>query len=106
MVKRALEPEFTPVLTILPQIVSRVRRGETVALCMIVRTQGSTPQDRGAAMLVLQDGKSIGTLGGGCVEAEVRVRAQGLMNESPGRLLTFRLDHDYGWDDGLVCGGV
>jgi xanthine dehydrogenase accessory factor len=73
---------------------------------MIVRTRGSTPQDRGAAMLVLQDGNTLGTLGGGCVEAEVRVRAQRLMGESHSRLLTFRLDHDYGWDDGLVCGGV
>jgi xanthine dehydrogenase accessory factor len=91
---------------VLPQIVSRVRRGETVALCTIVRTRGSTPQDRGAAMLVLQDGKTIGTLGGGCVEAEVRLRAQRLMTETTSRLLTFRLDHDYGWDDGLVCGGV
>jgi xanthine dehydrogenase accessory factor len=97
---------FFPLLAVLPQIVSRVQRGEVVALCLIVRTRGSTPQDKGAAMLVLQDGKTLGTLGGGCVEAEVRTRAQRLMNESQNRLLSFSLDHDYGWDDGLVCGGV
>ncbi len=57
-------------------------------------------------MLVLRDGKTIGTLGGGCVEAEVRVRAQRLMDENQSRLLSFRLDQDYGWDDGLVCGGI
>lgn len=75
-------------------------------MCTVVRTRGSTPQDKGAAMLVLRDGNSIGTLGGGCVEAEVRVRAQRLMSESQNRLLSFRLDQDFGWDDGLVCGGV
>jgi xanthine dehydrogenase accessory factor len=93
------------VLSILPELATRVRLGERVALCTIVRTSGSTPQEKGAAMLVLQDGKTLGTLGGGCVEAEVRVRAQRCMAESQSRLLNFRLDHDYGWDDGLVCGG-
>lgn len=57
-------------------------------------------------MLVLGDGKTIGTLGGGCVEAEVRRRALELMGAKQSRLLEFRLDHDYGWDDGLICGGV
>jgi xanthine dehydrogenase accessory factor len=94
------------VLAILPQIISRVRNGEVVALCTIVRARGSTPQGTGAAMLVLADGKTLGTLGGGCVEAEVRVQAQRLMSQSQSKLLTFRLDHDYGWDDGLVCGGT
>jgi xanthine dehydrogenase accessory factor len=87
-------------------MVLRSDRGEVVALCAVVRTQGSTPQDAGALMLVLRDGKTLGTLGGGCVEAEVRLRAQQLMAEPQTRLLQFRLDQDYGWDDGLVCGGV
>jgi xanthine dehydrogenase accessory factor len=93
-------------LNLLPQIIARVRHGEAVALCTVVRARGSTPQDAGAAMLVTADGKTLGTLGGGCVEAEVRVRAQQLMAESKNQLFTFRLDHDYGWDDGLVCGGT
>ena len=57
------------------QVVSRIAQGETVAFCVIV-ARGSTPQARGAAMLVTAAGNSVGTLGGGCVEAEVRVRAQ------------------------------
>ena len=57
-------------------------------------------------MPVLRDGKTIGTLGGGCVEAEVRRRALELMGAKQSKLLAFRLDHDYGWDDGLVCGGT
>jgi xanthine dehydrogenase accessory factor len=98
--------ESNVVLNLLPQIIDRVRQGEAVALCTVVQARGSTPQGAGAAMLVLADGKTLGTLGGGCVEAEVRVQAQRLMAESRNQLLTFRLDHDYGWDDGLVCGGT
>lgn len=93
-------------IDVLSQIVHRIELGEVVALCTVVHTRGSTPQDKGAAMLVLRDGKTIGTLGGGCVEAEVRVRAQRLMDENQSRLVSFRLDQDYGWDDGLVCGGI
>ena len=89
------------------QIVSRTDAGEAVAVCMLVRTRGSTPQKAGAVMVVLRDGKTLGTIGGGCVEAEVKTRALRLFENGPGtRLLTFKLDHDYGWDDGLVCGGA
>jgi xanthine dehydrogenase accessory factor len=95
------------VIELFDQIVRRADAGEAVAVCMLVRTRGSTPQKAGAVMVVLRDGKTLGTIGGGCVEAEVRTRALRLFDEPPaGRLLTFRLDHDYGWDDGLVCGGV
>src|SRR5579862_7741964 len=93
-------------LAILNQIIRRAALNESLALCTVVRTRGSTPQSAGAVMLVLADGKTLGTLGGGCVEAEVRVRAQRLMSENKNRLQTFRLDHDYGWDDGLVWGGI
>jgi xanthine dehydrogenase accessory factor len=91
---------------ILEQISVRCGEGETVALCVVVGSRGSTPQERGAKMLVLADGKTIGTLGGGCVEAEVRRVAMELMGAKQSKLLEFRLDHDYGWDDGLICGGV
>jgi len=94
------------VINLLSEIVRRAELGEVVALCTVVGTKGSTPQDKGAAMVVLRNGNSIGTLGGGCVEAEVRIRAQRLMSENQSRLLRFRLDQDYGWDDGLVCGGT
>ncbi len=56
-------------------------------------------------MLVFADGSQAGTLGGGCVEAEVRQQALRLLHAGTRRLLTFQLDHDYGWDDGLICGG-
>jgi xanthine dehydrogenase accessory factor len=74
--------------------------------CAVVETRGSTPQKAGAAMLVYPDGTQAGTLGGGCVEAEVKRRAlHGLNAAGRPEVLSFCLDDDYGWDDGLICGG-
>ena len=56
-------------------------------------------------MLVFADGSQVGTLGGGCVEAEVKRRAIALLKNGQCELMTFQLDNDYGWDDGLICGG-
>ena len=90
------------------EIVRRCAAGERVGVCVVARTRGSTPQKAGATMLVLESGETLGTLGGGCVEAEVRVRATRLLAGDDGtpRLMRFKLDDDYGWDDGLVCGGT
>jgi xanthine dehydrogenase accessory factor len=77
-------------------------------LCSVVETRGSTPQKAGAAMLVFVDGSQAGTLGGGCVEAEVKRQAlRALAGDAGGspQLFTFCLDDNYGWDDGLICGG-
>src|SRR5262245_1238151 len=74
--------------------------------CAVVETRGSTPQKAGAIMLVYPDGTQSGTLGGGCVEAEVKQRALRLLVEGGAPdVLTFCLDDNYGWDDGLICGG-
>jgi xanthine dehydrogenase accessory factor len=95
------------VQVLLEEILRRCRdAGERVALCVVVGTRGSTPQERGAKMLVTADGRTVGTLGGGCVEAEVRKRALEMLQNNESRLMEFALDHDYGWDDGLICGGV
>ncbi len=56
-------------------------------------------------LLVDPSGQTEGTIGGGCVEAEVRRRALALLQQRSSQLLSFLLDHDYGWDDGLICGG-
>lgn len=84
--------------------------GRRCVWCAVVETRGSTPQKAGAAMLVFADGGQRGTLGGGCVEAEVKNRALATLAAEPGHaprpeVLTFCLDDDYGWDDGLICGG-
>jgi xanthine dehydrogenase accessory factor len=80
-------------------------QGRECVFCSVVETRGSTPQKAGAAMLVFPDGSQRGTLGGGCVEAEVKQQALRLVAEGKPRVLTFCLDDNYGWDDGLICGG-
>ncbi len=90
---------------ILTELLTALDAGQSCVLCSLVETRGSTPQKAGASMLVFPDGSQRGTLGGGCVEAEVKQRA--LRGADPGRpeVLTFHLDDNYGWDDGLICGG-
>jgi xanthine dehydrogenase accessory factor len=72
------------------------RSGEPVALGVISGAKGSSPQKAGAKALFYADGRIKGTLGGGC-----------LMSLRSGQAATFDLDldHDFGWDDGLMCGG-
>src|SRR5258705_10393712 len=83
-----------------------LRAGKSVAYTALVETRGSTPQKAGAAMLVYPDGTQAGTLGGGCVEAEVKRRAlHGLNTTGRPEVLTFTLDDDYGWGDGPICRG-
>src|SRR5262245_35845880 len=81
------------------------KAGQAVAYTELVETRGSTPQKAGATMLVFPDGSQTGTLGGGCVEAEVKRRALRLIDHGDSELLNFQLDDNYGWDDGLICGG-
>jgi xanthine dehydrogenase accessory factor len=74
-------------------------------LCQVVETRGSTPQKAGALMAVDPDGGQLGTLGGGCVENEVKQNAVRQLGKDGVRLHSFVLDHDYAWADGLICGG-
>ncbi|MDR3623304.1 MAG: XdhC family protein [Paludisphaera borealis] len=79
--------------------------GRERLLCQVVETRGSTPQKAGAIMAVDPDGGQVGTLGGGCVENEVKQNAVRQLGEEGVRLHSFVLDHDYAWADGLICGG-
>src|SRR5262249_48222046 len=91
---------------LLAELPATLSRGLPCVYCAVVETRGSTPQKAGAAMLVYPDGTQAGTLGGGCVEAEVKRRAlHGLNATGRPEVLTFCLDDDYGWDDRLICGG-
>src|SRR6185312_11576534 len=87
------------------QLLGAQGAGRRVACCRLVETRGSTPQKPGATMLVFSDGSQAGTLGGGCVEAEVKRRALAILAEGSAQIISFMLDNDYGWDDGLICGG-
>lgn len=86
---------------------ARLRQeGRAVYGCLLVAARGSTPQDAGALMLLDDATHTLGTVGGGCVEAEVRREAFALLSRDGSGLLRYKLDHDYGWDDGLICGGT
>lgn len=95
----------TDTCTLFQSLVRQVEENRRVAFCVVIDTAGSAPQVPGASMVLRLDGTIEGTLGGGCVEAEVRRRALELLHRDQAGLLTFDLDHDYGWDDGLICGG-
>ena len=90
---------------LLKRLLDSLTAGRAVAYCRLVETRGSTPQKAGAAMLVFADGSQAGTLGGGCVEAEVKRRALAVLEGGEPEICSFQLDNDYGWDDGLICGG-
>jgi len=94
-----------PFAALFQSLVRQAAQRRRVALCTVVGASGSTPQSAGASLLLHENMSIEGTLGGGCVEAEVRKRAFELLQRNESALLTFRLDHDYGWDDGLICGG-
>jgi xanthine dehydrogenase accessory factor len=87
------------------QLTAALALGEPFALGIISGIKGSSPQKKGAKALFFADGRIQGTLGGGCLEAEIQDRARrALLTQTPS---TFELvlDHDFGWDDGLICGG-
>src|SRR5262245_1599943 len=95
-----------PMRDLLTDLTAALEQGRPCVYCAVVETRGSTPQKAGAAMLVYPDGTQAGTLGGGCVEAEVKRRAlYGLNETGKPEVLSFCLDDDYGWHDGLICGG-
>ncbi len=87
------------------RLIEDISEGHSRVVCQVIETRGSTPQKAGAYMVVADDGRQWGTLGGGCVENEVKTKS--LMTLEAGRreIASFVLDHDYAWADGLICGG-
>src|SRR5205809_6628811 len=81
------------------------RNGEPAALVSVVSTEGSTPQKAGAKMVVYPDGRIVGTIGGGCVEAEMTWRARQVIDTRRPQLASYDLTPDQAGEDGLVCGG-
>jgi xanthine dehydrogenase accessory factor len=94
------------IVDLLARAAALKRDGRRVIACLLVKARGSTPQSAGALMLVDDAANTWGTVGGGCVEAEIRRQAMELLESNSSGLLRFKLDHDYGWDDGLICGGT
>jgi xanthine dehydrogenase accessory factor len=83
-----------------------IGEGETVAMATVVLTQGSTPREVGAKMVIRASGETVGTIGGGCGEAEVWQAAMDAIKDGRRRLLTLDLTGDISLDTAMVCGGV
>src|SRR6266481_3229415 len=86
-------------------LAAAARAGEPVALGIISGVKGSSPQKIGAKALFYADGRIKGTLGGGCLEAEIQQRSIRSLRTGQASTFDLLLDHDFGWDDGLICGG-
>jgi len=81
-------------------------RGERVVVATVAHTRGSTPQRRGAKMLFFQNGEVAGTVGGGCIEAEVWAEARVAMRSGQSGLKHFSLTAEEASEEGMVCGGT
>ena len=80
-------------------------RGEEVALVTIVGSTGSTPQRVGAKMLVYADGRTVGTIGGGCYEDDAFWKAREAIKQRAPKTVKYELNDDFAEESGLVCGG-
>jgi xanthine dehydrogenase accessory factor len=82
-----------------------LKRGESVALVTVVRVLGSTPQRAGAKMLVFADGRTVGTIGGGCYENDACLKAREALASKRQSVHHYELNDDFAQENGLICGG-
>src|SRR2546426_9753984 len=86
-------------------VAEALERGEAAALVTIVAAHGSTPQRVGAKMLVFADGRTIGTIGGGCYENDALWKAKESLRTRKPQLVSYDLSDDFVEESGLICGG-
>ncbi len=92
-------------MDVFEELVRLRRLGQKSALATIVDVRGSIPSFESAKLLVREDGSMVGTIGGGCVEAEVWNAAREVIETEKPRRLSFNLGQDAAYDNGLICGG-
>ena len=92
-------------MDVFDELVRLRRSGQKAALATIVAVQGSIPSYESAKLLVREDGSMIGTVGGGCVEAEVWAAAREVIHTEKPRKMSFNLAGHALYDNGLICGG-
>jgi len=90
---------------VLAALTRALERGDMTALVTIVAAHGSTPQRVGAKMLVFPDGRTVGTIGGGCYENDAFWKARESLNTRRARLVHYELSDDLAEESGLICGG-
>ena len=92
-------------MDVFEEIVRLRALGQKCALATIVEVRGSIPSFETAKLLVREDGSMAGTIGGGCVEAEVWAAAREVIDTGKSRTMSFNLGQDAAYDNGLICGG-
>jgi xanthine dehydrogenase accessory factor len=92
-------------MDVFEEIVRLRNLGQKCALATIVEVRGSIPSYETAKLLVREDGSMAGTIGGGCVEAEVWDAAREVIETEKPKHLSFNLGQDAAYDNGLICGG-
>ncbi len=92
-------------MDVFEELVRARNAGQKCALATIVETEGSIPSFQSAKMLIRDDGSMVGTIGGGCTEAEVWQAARDVIETEKPRLLRFNLNQEAAYDSGLICGG-
>ncbi len=91
--------------TVFKAIVRAFEDGEEAALVTIVSARGSTPQRVGAKLLVYEDGRTVGTIGGGCYESDACLKAREVMRSHKPRVVRYDLTDELAEENGLICGG-
>jgi len=86
------------------EIVKALGKKEKLALATLITRVGSAPRGVGAKYLIKEDGTSLGSIGGGCVEAEVWQGAKEVMKKGKGGILHFELTSEQLAEGGLICG--
>ncbi|MGC9972747.1 MAG: XdhC/CoxI family protein [Bryobacteraceae bacterium] len=92
-------------MDVFEELVRLRKLGRKCALATIVEVGGSIPSFQSAKLLVREDGSMVGTVGGGCVEAQVFTAAREVMETGRPKLLNFNLGQDVAYESGLICGG-
>lgn len=91
-------------MKILAELARLEAEGKAVAVVTVVQTRGSTPGETGQRMLVFPDGKTMGSIGGGCMENALRLEALDCLRQGTPRTAEYSLDDEVD-ESGMVCGG-
>ncbi len=92
-------------LSFYENFISAIKSEKSFCLATVVETEGSTPRKTGAKMIVFQDGKSFGTIGGGLVEKQVINKAKSIIENQIAEICSFSFDNDADENDKMICGG-
>jgi len=93
---------------ILDALAEAQARGERTALGTVIRVRGSTYRREGARLLIRADGRTVGSVSGGCLEGDIAEIARGVLDTGQARLVQYDLtsDDDAVWGLGLGCNGA